>query len=86
MRAARRPDGKYVHNERIADEAYRLDSDPDEIENVLDEDDLVIADLEAALGAFERDRDDWGTVEGEEVLSEMGDDAKQRLEDLGYID
>ncbi len=86
MRAARRPDGKYIHNERIADEAYRLDSDPNEIENVRGGEDPVIAELESALGEFERDRDDWGAVEGEEVLSEMGDDAKQRLEDLGYID
>ncbi|WP_435077545.1 sulfatase [Halococcus sp. AFM35] len=86
MRAVRRPAGKYIHNERIADEAYRLDSDPDEIENVRGGEDPVIEDLESALREFERERDDWGAVEGEEVLSEMGDDAKQRLEDLGYID
>jgi arylsulfatase A-like enzyme len=86
MRAARRPDGKYVHNERIADEAYRLDSDPEELEDISGGEDPVIDALESALGEFERDRDDWGSVEGEEVLSEMGDDAKQRLEDLGYID
>lgn len=86
MRAARRPDGKYIHNERIADEAYRLDSDPDELENLAGEDDPMIAEIEAALSEFEENRDAWGTVEGEEVLSEMGDDAKQRLEDLGYID
>lgn len=86
MRAARRPNGKYIHNERIADEAYRLDADPGEIENVRGEDDPVIADLEDALRDFEGDRDGWEAVEDEEVLSEMGDDAKQRLEDLGYID
>jgi arylsulfatase A-like enzyme len=86
MRAARRPDGKYVHNERIADEAYRLDSDPGEREDISGSEDPVIDALESALQEFEHDRDDWGTVEGEEVLSEMGDDAKQRLEDLGYID
>jgi arylsulfatase A-like enzyme len=86
MRAARRPDGKYIHNERIADEAYRLDSDPDELDDRHGDDDPIIEELEDALREFERDRDGWGTVEGEEVLSEMGDDAKQRLEDLGYID
>ena len=86
MRAARRPEGKYIHNERIADEAYRLDSDPAELEDRTGEGDPVIAELESALREFERDRDDWGTVEGDEVLSGMGDDAKQRLEDLGYID
>src|SRR5699024_9863457 len=86
MRAARRPDGKYIHNERIADEAYRLDGDPDELADRTGDEDPVIAELESALSAFEHDRDDWGSVEGEEVLSEMGDDAEQRLEDLGYID
>ncbi|HET7324151.1 MAG TPA: sulfatase, partial [Halococcus sp.] len=86
MRAARRPEGKYIHNERIPDEAYRLDSDPDEIENIHGEDDPVIAGLKDTLAEFEGDRDGWEAVEDEEVLSDMGDDAKQRLEDLGYIE
>src|SRR5699024_3593908 len=78
MRAARRPDGKYIHNERIADEAYRLDSDPEELESLAGDDDPVIAEIEAALSEFEENRDAWGTVEGEDVLSEMGADATQR--------
>jgi arylsulfatase A-like enzyme len=86
MRAARRPDGKYIHNERIADEAYRLDTDPGEREDIHDNEDPVIDGLKDALREFERDRDDWGAVDEDEVLSGMGDDAKQRLEDLGYID
>ena len=86
MRAARRPAGKYVHNERIADEAYRLDEDPGETENVRGTDDPVIEGLETALGEFEADREAWTDVEGDAVLSGMGEDAKQRLEDLGYIE
>ncbi|EMA55019.1 sulfatase [Halococcus salifodinae] len=86
MRAARRPAGKYIHNERIADEAYRLDEDPGETENVRDTDDPVIEDLETALSEFETDREAWTDVEDDAVLSGMGDDAKQRLEDLGYIE
>ena len=89
MRAARRPDAKYVHNERIPDEAYRLDSDPGETENLAEGDDPAIAAVADALSEFEEERDPWGTVEGgsdDEVLSEMGGDAKQRLEDLGYIE
>src|SRR5699024_985056 len=78
MRAARRPAGKYIHNERIADEAYRLDSDPEELESLAGDDDPVIAEIEAALSEFEENRDAWGTVEGEDVLSEMGADATQR--------
>ena len=36
MRAARRTDAKYVRIDRIPDEAYRLDSDPDERNSVAD--------------------------------------------------
>jgi choline-sulfatase len=36
MRAARRTDAKYVRIDRIPDEAYRLDSDPDEQNSVAD--------------------------------------------------
>ena len=93
MRAARRPAGKYIRNERIPDEAYRLDADPDEAENLLDGDrggedgDGEIEAVEATLREFEaRVGGSWDEVTDEDVLSEMGDDAKRRLEDLGYIE
>ncbi|MEA5388231.1 sulfatase [Haloarculaceae archaeon H-GB11] len=87
MRAARRPDAKYIRNERIPDEAYRLDSDPGERENVAREGDAAIAEVEAALSAFEeRVGGEWSDVDGDDVLSDMGDEAKDRLRDLGYID
>jgi arylsulfatase A-like enzyme len=93
MRAARRPDGKYIRNERIPDEAYRLDGDPNETENVLAGDgeggsaDEVIASVEAALGDFEASiGGEWADVDDDEVLDDMGNEAKDRLQDLGYID
>ena len=89
MRAARRPDAKYIHNERIDDEAYRLDTDPGEHDGLVGEDDPAIAAVADALSEFEAQRDPWSTAAGgsdDEVLSEMGGDAKQRLEDLGYIE
>jgi len=108
MRAARRPDRKYIRNERIADEAYRLDADPGETENVLngnrdrgngndgsdgssgsdgDGPANEIENVERALREFEaRVGGAWGEVTDEDVLSDMGDDAKRRLEDLGYIE
>ncbi|WP_435196893.1 sulfatase [Natronomonas sp. EA1] len=90
MRAARRPDGKYIRNERIADEAYRLDRDPGELENLVGDDDAVIAEVEAALADFEtRVGGEWtddDAVSGDEVLDEMSDDAKARLQDLGYME
>ena len=90
MRAARRPDAKYVRNERIPDEAYRLDSDPGETEDLAGGDDEAVAEVEAALSRFE-DRV-GGPWEGdaadadEDVLNDMNEDAKDRLQDLGYID
>ncbi|ESP89579.1 sulfatase [Candidatus Halobonum tyrrellensis] len=68
MRAARAPDAKYVRIDRIPDEAYRLDEDPDETRNGAGgegrsssgsrtasdgPDDDRIAAAEAALGRFE---------------------------------
>jgi hypothetical protein len=86
MRAARRVDGKYVRNERIPDEAYRLDDDPGETTPV-DTDDDVIAAVEAALAEFEESvGGEWDEVESGDVLSEMDETAKDRLQDLGYID
>jgi hypothetical protein len=89
MRAARRPDGKYVRNERIADEAYRLDRDPGETENLAADDDEVIQEVEAVLAAFEeRVGEAWDdeAADTDEVLDDMSEDARSRLEDLGYIE
>ncbi|MFT4931105.1 MAG: hypothetical protein ACI91T_000980, partial [Natronomonas sp.] len=87
MRAARRSDGKYVRNERIADECYRLDEDPGETENLVGADDAICDEIEATLATFEeRAGGEWKAVDDEDVLAEMSDDAKDRLEDLGYID
>jgi arylsulfatase A-like enzyme len=87
MRAARRPDGKYIRNERIDDEAYRLDEDPGEEDDLADDPDEVIDAVEAALADFEADvGGEWTDVDEDDVLSEMGDEAKDRLQDLGYIE
>jgi len=91
MRAARRTDAKYVRIDRIDDEAYRLDADPDETENVANEDDPLIsevdetlADFESAVGgawidALDDDVDD-------DTVEEMDDEAQERLRDLGYLE
>ncbi|MEF8871013.1 MAG: sulfatase [Haloarculaceae archaeon] len=87
MRAARRPDAKYIRNERIADEAYRLDSDPGETDDVVDDGDEVIGATEAALSAFEeRVGGEWDEVGESDPLADMGDEAKDRLRDLGYVE
>jgi len=88
MRAARRPDAKYIRNERIPDEAYRLDRDPGEGETLAGGDDPAIADAEAALAAFEdRVGGGWDEVGRDgDVLEGMGEEAKERLRELGYVE
>ena len=94
MRAARRPDGKYIRNERIPDEAYRLDADPGETDPVgLGGDggpaDPVIEGVREALERFEaRAADEWDatTTDADEALDHMDAEAKERLQDLGYIE
>jgi arylsulfatase A-like enzyme len=91
MRAARRTDAKYVRIDRIDDEAYRLDTDPDETENLAGTDDDAIEATEETLAAFESavggawtgaldDDVDDGAVE------EMDAEAQERLRDLGYLE
>ncbi|MFB6117436.1 sulfatase [Halosegnis sp.] len=89
MRAARRPDAKYIRNERIADEAYRLDRDPGETENLAGGDDEQLAAVETRLREFERDiGETWDDDDGpgEDVLEEMDETTKERLQDLGYVE
>ncbi len=89
MRAARRPTGKYVRNERIPDEAYRLDDDPEERTDLIDADDPIIAEIATALETFESDiarqwTDSPSQADDEELLDDMSEQAKERLEHLGY--
>ena len=48
----------------------------------------MVRELERALSEFEaRVGGEWKeTTAGEEVLDEMSESAKDRLQDLGYID
>ena len=87
MRAARQPAAKYIRNERIPDEAYRLGSDPAEAENVADGDDEQVAAAEAALSAFEeRVGGEWDEVGSDDPLADMDEATKDRLRDLGYVE
>jgi len=88
MRAVRRPDAKYIRNERLAPEFYRLDRDPDEADDLAGGDDPVETALEAALAAFEaRVGGTWGEPDGDgDVLTDMSADAQSRLRDLGYLE
>ncbi len=89
MGAARAPDAKYVHNTTIPDEAYRLDEDPGERENVAGTGEARTTEMRAALDAFvDEVGATWPDADGEagDVLDDMGEDAKDRLQDLGYLE
>ena len=93
MRAARRPDAKYVRIDRIPDEAYRLDDDPGETEDraaAVDDDPAVraaeraLADFESTVGGA------WTGAAGADVtddaVADMDAEAQERLRDLGYLE
>jgi arylsulfatase A-like enzyme len=87
MRAARRTDAKYVHNERIDDEFYDLDADPGETENRHGEGDAAEAELSGALAEFAgRVGVEWGNAPDGDVLSGMDEETRDRLRDLGYVE
>jgi arylsulfatase A-like enzyme len=91
MRAARRPDAKYVRIDRIEDEAYRLDTDPEETRNVAAADDEAVETVERALAAFESDVGGaWTGADDADVtddaVADMDDEAQERLRDLGYLE
>ncbi|MFW5918031.1 MAG: sulfatase [Haloferacaceae archaeon] len=91
MRAARRPDAKYVRIDRIPDEAYRLDRDPGELTDLADSDDEAIIAAERALSAFERAVGSAWTdaVDGDvedDSLEEIDEEARERLRELGYVE
>jgi arylsulfatase A-like enzyme len=91
MRAARGTAGKYVRIDRVEDEAFRLDDDPAENENRASADDDVLAETEAHLAAFEQEVGGaWTDADDAEVtddsLDEMDEEARERLQDLGYME
>ncbi|SEO59319.1 Sulfatase [Halogranum amylolyticum] len=91
MRAARRREAKYVRIDRIEDEAYRIDEDPEETTNLADSEDDLIAETEATLAEFEEAVGGaWDTADDADVsddaVQEMDEEAQERLRDLGYME
>ncbi|WP_336363193.1 sulfatase [Halalkalicoccus salilacus] len=91
MRAARGLEAKYVRADRIPDEGYRLDVDPEERSRLDATDDEAVADAERALARFEREvggawTDAEGDVESEDALADADGEMRDRLRDLGYLE
>ena len=91
MRAARRDDAKYVRIDRIEDEAYRIDEDPGETENLAGTGEEAIAEVEGELAIFENEIGGaWTSAAAGEVsddsVEEMDEEIQERLQDLGYME
>ncbi|WP_336345147.1 sulfatase [Halalkalicoccus ordinarius] len=89
MRAARGLDAKYVRADRIPDEGFRLDADPDE-RSPIESDDAVDA-AERALALFERETGGaWTDPDGDGVdgaaLDGADEETRERLRELGYLE
>jgi arylsulfatase A-like enzyme len=91
MRAARRPDAKYVRIDRIEDEAYRLDTDPAEAvtlaagdDDAIDATERVLADFESRVGGAWTGAADADVTD--DAVADMDDEAQERLRDLGYLE
>ncbi|MDL5362295.1 sulfatase [Halalkalicoccus sp. NIPERK01] len=90
MRAARGEDAKYVRADRIPDEGYRLDTDPEERSPLAPADDERVAAAERALSRFEGEVGGAWTTPAEASASDALDEAdaetKDRLRELGYLE
>jgi arylsulfatase A-like enzyme len=87
MRAARRPAAKFIRNERIPDEAYRLDRDPGETDDRVGDADARIEAVQADLAGFESAvGGQWGEVGDADPLADMDEATTDRLRDLGYVE
>ena len=93
MRAARRPDAKYVRVDRTPDEAFRVGEDPGETRDLAAELDAHpdLRETERALAAFEAASGGaWATADDAEVsddaVEEFDTETRERLRDLGYLE
>ncbi|WP_306060653.1 sulfatase [Natronococcus wangiae] len=92
LRAARSTDAKYVRADRIPDEGYRLDEDPDEESPIDAADDEAVAATERALARFEDavggawDDPAETAGDGADALAEADEETRDRLRELGYLE
>ena len=93
MRAARRPDAKYVRVDRTPDEAFRVDRDPGERENLAGalDDHTGLAETERTLAAFEAASGGaWDTADdadaSDDAVGDFDEETQERLRDLGYLE
>ncbi|WP_435099201.1 sulfatase [Halorubrum sp. N11] len=89
LRAARSRDGKYVRADRIPDEGFALEADPDESHPLSPGENEAVDAAERALSRFE-DAIGGAWTEATDGSADALDDAdeqlQERLRDLGYME
>jgi hypothetical protein len=90
MRAARSVRAKYIEADKIPDEGFRLDEDPEESSPVDPVDDEAVEGAEQALAAFcDEVGSEWDSTAGPDAadpLADADEEVRERLSDLGYVD
>ena len=94
LQAARGERGKFIRADRIPDEGYRLDEDPEESDSLAPDEDKRVAEAQEALQRFGEAIDaPWlgdggadGPSDPDEVLDDADEQTRERLRDLGYLE
>ena len=89
MRGIRTKETKYIKNETIIDEFYQLDEDPGELTNQIHSKYPTIDALQNSLSSFEITTGaNWDSIADptSDTTSDMDEQVRDRLRDLGYLD
>ena len=89
MRGVRTKETKYIKNEIITDEFYQIDEDPNELNNQINSKNSTMDSLTNSLSTFEiKTKASWDSIANpnEDTTSDMDEQVRNRLRDLGYLD
>jgi arylsulfatase A-like enzyme len=84
-RAARGEAGKYISADLVTDEGFRVDEDPGEQSPVDPDEDDLVAGAKAALDAFTSETEGGLETADSDGLSDVDEETKDRLQELGYM-
>ena len=89
MRGIRTKKTKYIKNEIITDEFYQIDEDPNELNNQINSKNSTMDSLTNSLSTFEiKTKASWDAIANpnDDTTSDMDEQVRNRLRDLGYLD
>ena len=89
MRGIRTKKTKYIKDEIITDEFYQIDEDPNELNNQINSKNSTMDSLTNSLSTFEiKTKASWDAIANpnDDTTSDMDEQVRNRLRDLGYLD